>query len=29
MEKFKNVAPQADFNWDAYENGSAVTTQRQ
>ncbi|MBP9637653.1 MAG: 30S ribosomal protein S1 [Bacteroidaceae bacterium] len=29
MEKFKNVAPQADFNWDAYENGSAVTTQSQ
>jgi len=29
MEKFKNVAPQADFNWDAYENGSAVTTESQ
>ena len=25
MEKFKNVAPMEDFNWDAYENGAAET----
>ena len=25
MEKFKNVAPVEDFNWDAYENGAAET----
>ena len=25
MEKFKNVAPIEDFNWDAYENGAAET----
>ncbi len=25
MEKFKNVAPMEDFNWDAYENGTAET----
>ncbi len=25
MDKFKNVAPVEDFNWDAYENGEAVT----
>jgi len=26
MENLKNVAPIEDFNWDAYENGEAVTT---
>ena len=26
MEKFKNVAPMEDFNWDAYENGAAETS---
>ena len=25
MENLKNVAPIEDFNWDAYENGEAVT----
>ncbi|MBQ8866508.1 MAG: 30S ribosomal protein S1 [Bacteroidaceae bacterium] len=25
MEKFKNVAPVEDFNWEAYENGAAET----
>ena len=25
MEKFKNVAPMEDFNWEAYENGAAET----
>ncbi len=25
MEKFKNVAPMDNFNWDAYENGAAET----
>ena len=25
MEKFKNVAPMDDFNWEAYENGAAET----
>ena len=25
MEKFKNVAPMENFNWDAYENGAAET----
>lgn len=27
MENLKNVAPIEDFNWDAYENGEAVTLQ--
>ena len=26
MENLKNVAPIEDFNWDAYENGEAVTS---
>ena len=26
MENLKNVAPIEDFNWDAYENGDAVTS---
>ena len=26
MENLKNVAPIEDFNWDAYENGDAVST---
>ena len=26
MENLKNVAPVEDFNWDAYENGEAVTS---
>ena len=26
MENLKNIAPIEDFNWDAYENGDAVTT---
>jgi small subunit ribosomal protein S1 len=25
MENLKNIAPVEDFNWDAYENGEAVT----
>ena len=25
MENLKNVAPIEDFNWDAYENGEAVS----
>ncbi len=28
MENLKNVAPIEDFNWDAYENGEAVTRTR-
>lgn len=27
MDNFKNVAPLEDFDWSAYENGSAQTTQ--
>ena len=27
MENLKNVAPVEDFNWDAYENGEAVTAE--
>jgi small subunit ribosomal protein S1 len=26
MENLKNIAPIEDFNWDAYENGDAVTS---
>ncbi len=26
MENFKNVAPLADFDWDAFESGAAATT---
>ena len=26
MENLKNIAPVEDFNWDAYENGEAVTS---
>ena len=26
MENLKNIAPIEDFNWDAYENGDAVST---
>ena len=26
MENLKNVAPIEDFNWDAYENGEAVSS---
>ncbi|MBQ4588109.1 MAG: 30S ribosomal protein S1, partial [Bacteroidaceae bacterium] len=25
MENLKNIAPIEDFNWEAYENGEAVT----
>ena len=25
MENLKNITPVEDFNWDAYENGEAVT----
>ena len=25
MENLKNIAPVEDFNWEAYENGEAVT----
>ena len=28
MENLKNVAPIEDFNWDAYENGEAVTKRK-
>ncbi|MGN0087315.1 MAG: 30S ribosomal protein S1 [Alloprevotella sp.] len=27
MEKFKNIAPQADFDWEAFENGSVQNEQ--
>ena len=26
MENLKNITPVEDFNWDAYENGEAVTS---
>ena len=26
MENLKNIAPIEDFNWDAYEQGEALTT---
>ncbi len=29
MADFKNVAPLADFDWDAFENGSAAETSRE
>ena len=25
MENLKNIAPIEDFNWEAYENGEALT----
>ena len=28
MENLKNITPVEDFNWDAYENGEAVTSMR-
>ena len=27
MDKFKNVTPDADFNWESYEKGEVVTSQ--